>query len=221
MSKDNNIIERKGGLFRFPSSVFLNLFALAVFLAAVIILHQVWKKEPSVERPEQAVQKELSTPDHSGATEHVVATASEKAPAKKIEKKAAVDEPVKKTKNEVVQKDSTSQPSYKRYAATKRWRAQKRSVARKKQTKAEEVEPSVEHLDNEYARRNYVVDNYRLSAGLQGADSGYVPSAVSDLDLVSPDTEYTKQRTYHDYYDLDSEAQRLKYLEENKRLSKK
>ncbi|MFH1873838.1 MAG: hypothetical protein ABH859_01455 [Pseudomonadota bacterium] len=174
------MINRKEGFLKFPSSVFFNLFALAIFLAVVIVLHQVLKKPEFSNPAQQQRQEEEIT---QATVDLVQPEVVEVVKAQPVPSKPAI---VAKKK---VEKKKIS----------------KKYVPRKKYVgKKIEKEPTVEELDSEQARLQYLQETNKQLPNSSKVGTVYQVPAKKEIRVD----------------DLDNEAARNYYQEQNRLLSK-
>lgn len=202
------------------TSIFFNLLALAILLTAIVVLHQILKKPKSAEVKSVAAlsQTEQQKETAKTAPAQPTATTQAKEPVavveleQKTEDKKPAEEPEKET---VTFKEVKTKPSVgKRISKRNEW----------KSPYADEG-PPVEELDNESARQKYLNQNQRLSKGIDTAPAPR--SSSKTYEATEYDRRYTSGKTSQPAYygsdsanDLDSEAARRHYLDENKRLSR-
>ncbi len=182
---------QRGGFLKFPSSVFFNLFALAIFLVVVIVLHQVLKNPQLADSKKQVTQR---------TTQKAIQETAQTQSKTKNQNQAVVDLPepeVVKTKP-VAKKEKPKQQTVKKKTktkeVTKRYRPRKRYVHKKI-----EKEPSIAELDSEQARQKYLRLNKQKSSGIK-----IKQPATNEVPIEH----------------LDNEAARAYYQEQNRRLSR-
>jgi len=197
------------------SNIVFNLIALALLLTVIVFLHQILKK------PKQAEETQVKS----------VATlpAAEKQPQAKAEVQLPAPPPVqiplepesKETKKaeaepqavvELPAKDTEIKP------------VEKKSVANAKPAKKnayradEEISPA--EFDGESARQKYIDENKRLSSGKAKVEKSPTRAAKPAKAASELDREAAHRFEAPSKYDLDDEAARQKYQDENKRLSR-
>jgi hypothetical protein len=198
------------------TSIFFNLLALAILLTAIVVLHQILKKPAADEAAQvksvaalpQAAQTAPAQPAVTEKTKEAVAVVE-------LDQKTEEKKPAEETKDETV---TFKEVKIKPQAGKK--------IIRKNQwsSKYAYEGPPVEELDDESARQKYLRDNTRLSKGIDTSPSR---SSSRSYDSGQYDRRYSYGRSYPSVYngsdsvdDLDSDAARRHYQEENKRLSR-
>ncbi len=189
--------ETKAKSGRHPSNIIFNLIALGLLLTVIVFLHQILKK-PKPEAPVETAKSVSALPAPVSQTLpplEPVAVEPEK------EKAAVVELPVKEPEAKPVVLKAETKP------------------VTKKSSSIAENEISPAELDGEEARRRYIEDNKRLSSGdakIERSPTKAAPrSASNELDREAA-TRFEPRSSY----DLDDEAARQKYNDENRRLSR-
>lgn len=206
---------RKNKTVRHSSNIIFNLIALALLLTVIVFLHQILKKPkqtqevevksiatlPAGEKQVQAkaeAQIQLPTPPPVQIPLEPEPNEWEKP---EVEPQAVVELPTK---------DPVIQP-FERKTATKPIKESRHAE--------EEISPA--ELDSGTARQKYLEENRRLSSGKAKIEkspthaAATLPPAASELDK-----EAARRFDAPSKYDLDDEAARRRYLEENKSLSR-
>lgn len=191
---------------KYYSSIFFNLFALAVLLTAIVVVHQILKK-PSTKEETATVKnvtiKSIPALPEKKTTEQVTPTTpQEKMAIVELETKPEVKKPKTKTiKWKKVKKRARRKYSKSTYKS--RW-AQG---------------PSVEELDNETTRQRYLKENNQLSEGVKvEAAPTYTTYHYETPSYVGSSRLPPAQAPIGSSIDeLDNESARQYYLEQNKR----
>ena len=208
---------------RHPSNIIFNLIALALLLTVIVFLHQILRKSkpadgvhvksiaalPSAETrtdPQARAKAEVTLPALPPAQQQLAPEPKTEAPD------VAQPEPAKQAVVELPAKEPEAKPVVER---------QKPSAAKtKKASYRAEEEVSPAELDGEEARQKYIRENKKLSsdnARIEKSSTRAASQSSADSDLGR---EAAKRFEAPSKYDLDDEAARQKYVDENRRLSR-
>lgn len=202
--------ERKTGSLRHPSNIIFNLVALALLLTVIVFLHQILKKpkQAQEQKPTQEVKSVAALPAKP-ATPEPAPQAVAAPPPVQVTLPSPVIVPVPaETVVELPAKEPEARPV-----------TQKRA---KRVSVLAEQETSPAELDGDEARKKYLEENRRLSSGKVKIAKSQTksPQVISSPAKSDLDREAARRFEPRSNYDLDDEAARQKYLEENKRLSR-
>ncbi|PIU57551.1 MAG: hypothetical protein COS89_04295 [Deltaproteobacteria bacterium CG07_land_8_20_14_0_80_38_7] len=219
MANKSKMIEKNSWSVKFPSSVFFNLFALSIFFAIVMLLHQVLK-QPQINN--ESVATETNAANIVVNDEEI--NSKEIKPEQKVQdidklEASQTVQPVD-SNNEVasvntevldIKKEAKARPEKRKHAKAKK--LVKRSRAR---SVVGEKEVLVEELDNEAARLKYMEQIYsQVQIDEKKEFVSSTSSTYENIDMHESDLSAVNNRN-----DLDGEGVRQQYLEENERLSK-
>lgn len=225
MSDYNRTGERKVRTPRYSSSIIFNLFALAMLLTAIIVLHQILNKP---KQGEVKSQEATAAPAEAPAAPKAMAMPAElkTPPAPVKEEKQPVSVVDLPSEPKTVQKETESKKE--ETVQTETYKEVKKAVPVNKSTStktaasrqtSENYYP-VEELDSESARQHYLKENKNLSKDKKTSSAG---SREEPVNMNHQESAYqTPQKTMASTVDeLDSESARVYYQEENSRLAKK
>lgn len=206
---------RKNKTVKHSSNIIFNLIALALLLTVIVFLHQILKKP---KQPQEVEVKSVAALPAGDEQVQAKVKAQIQLPAPPPVQIPLEPEPNEWKKPEaepqaVVElptKDPVIQPFEGKIAAK----------TTKEYYHAEE-EISAAELDSETARQKYLEENRRLSSGKAKIEKSPTHAAAAPRPAASElDKEAAQRFDASSKYDLDDEAARRKYLEENKRLSR-
>lgn len=179
---------------RYYSSIFFNLFALAVLLTAIVVLHQILKKPSAKEETatvENVTIKSIpAIPENTPEPQAAQSTQKEQMAVVDLETKAEIKKPKVKTV---------------------KWRKVRRKTAHTNYKSKWAEGPSVEELDNESARQRYLSENKQESEGVTVEPAPTQASYNYETRLPSPQAPMGTS-----VEELDNESARQYYLQQNK-----